>query len=65
MPTSPKRAGRPKTGRSRVVIRLTKPERERLDTLRKRKARGVYVGDLVMKQPLNAFDQFRILKKST
>lgn len=61
---SHKGPGRPKTGRFVVAVRLTKDETKRLDSLRRNKARGVYLGKLIMDQPLNAFDTFRLLKKS-
>lgn len=63
MPTSNKGRGRPKTGRVRVVCRFTKAEKERLDQLRKTKPRGVYLGKLVMREPLSPFESFRLLKK--
>lgn len=68
MPTPHKPSGRPKTGRARYIIRFTDEEIERLDSLRKSKAkkpaRGVYLGMLVMKQPLNPFEKFRLLRRS-
>lgn len=68
MPTPRKTSGRPKTGRARYIIRFTGEEIERLDSLRKSKAkkqaRGVYLGGLVMKQPLNPFEKFRLLRRS-
>lgn len=67
MPTS-KHRGRPKTGRSRYIIRFTEEEVSRLDVLRKAKAkkpaRGVYLGGLIMAQPINPFEKFRLLKKT-
>lgn len=63
MPTSFKRRGRPKTGRKGALCRFTKPELDRLDTLRRKKPRGVYLGLLVMAQPLDPFEQFKLLKR--
>lgn len=67
MPTSPKKKkgkpGRPKTGRVRSVVRFSKPESDRLDLLRKKTARGVYLGGLIMAQPLNPFDKFKLLQR--
>lgn len=63
MPTPTRKRGRPKSDRKRVVVRLSPPEIKRLDQLRKSKARGVYVGKLLMEQPLDPFAAFRALKK--
>lgn len=63
MPTSDKSGpGRPKTGRKRVPVRLTNEECVRLDVLRRGKARGVYLGKLIMSQPADPFHAFRQLK---
>jgi hypothetical protein len=58
-----RKLGRPKTGRKRTVCRFTQPEIDRLNTLRRKKSRGVYLGSLIMAQPLNPFDKFKLLAK--
>jgi len=63
MPTPTNGPGRPKSNRLRTVCRFTKEERTRLDQLRKSKPRGVYLGKIVMAQPLDPFDAFHRLKK--
>lgn len=63
MPTPIKKAGRPKTGRLRVPVTLLPAELKRLDQLRKSKPRGIYVGKILMEQPLDPFAAFRALKK--
>jgi len=55
--------GRPKSGRIRTVCRFTKEEIKRLDQLRGSKARGVYLGKLVLSQPLDPFTAARSLLK--
>jgi hypothetical protein len=63
MPTPSRGPGRPKSGRKRVVCRFSPAELTRLDQLRKTKARGVFLGKLIMAQPLDPFAAFRLLKK--
>jgi hypothetical protein len=63
MPT-PNKRGRPKVYRQRVAVTFSKAELERIDTLRKAKPRGVYLGALVMTQPLDPFTKFRQLQRA-
>jgi len=56
-------AGRPATGRVRVPIRLTRAEKERLDLLRKGQPFGVYLGKLIMAQPVSPFAKFLQIQK--
>lgn len=55
--------GRPKTGRKRRVMRFTQDELDRLDLIRRKDARGVFLGKLIMAAPLNPFDRFKLLAK--
>lgn len=56
-------AGRPLSGRVRVPVRLTKAELTRLNLLRKGKPYGVYLGPLIMAQPVSPFAKFLQLEK--
>jgi hypothetical protein len=63
MPTPRRKVGRPRTERIRTVCTFSDAGLKRLDYLRKKKARGIYLEGLVMKVPLDPFESFRLLKK--
>lgn len=67
MPRGGKRpgAGRPLSHRIAYEIRLTDEERDRMDALRASKPRGVWLGKLILAQPLSPFQRFSALTRTT
>lgn len=57
-------AGRPKANRKVVEVGFTEEELARCDALRGSKARGVWLGKLILSQPLSPFQKFSVLRKT-